>query len=165
MDETTTPLPRTADGTIETSASFGMSTTAIVRVTYNTDVDGAWVDEDDHSNQTFHGPFADLDEAQAWMEAYPDDTDVKDMDAITLNAVRPPGTSTRTVTEWGFMHPGYPHVGTGPHIQTSYTGHDGWTTGPYTEENVASHANGCDVYKRTRTITEDVVGEWEKVTS
>jgi hypothetical protein len=98
------------------------------------------------------------------MQDYPDgDMDVKDMDVITVNRVRP-ATPTRTVTEWGFMHPGYPHVGTGPHIQTSYTGHDGWTTGPYTEDNVASHANGRDVYKRTRIVTADVIGEWEKVT-
>jgi len=94
MDETTAPLPRDADGFIETSASFGMTDMAIVRVTYNTDHEGKVLGEDDNSSQTFHGPFASLDEAGEWMEAYPDgDKDVKDMDAFALNAVRPAVTA------------------------------------------------------------------------
>jgi hypothetical protein len=69
----------------------------------------------------------------------------------------------RTVTEWGFRHPGFPHVDIAPHVQTSWTGPDGWTTGAYTEENVYFHAGDRPVVKRTRTVFADVVGEWEDI--
>jgi hypothetical protein len=69
----------------------------------------------------------------------------------------------RTVTEWGFRHPGFPHAKIAPHVETSWTGHDGWTTGAYTEENVHHFASGKPVVKRTRTVFPDVVGEWEDV--
>ena len=89
---TTSPLPRSDDGFIETSAEFG--THWMVEITYNTDPDGKWVDEDDFSNKTFHGPFDSEDEAVAWMEAYPDgDTDVRDMNTAVLNRVRPAVTA------------------------------------------------------------------------
>ena len=69
----------------------------------------------------------------------------------------------RTVTEWGFRHPGWPHAGIGPHVETQYTGQDGWHVGPYTEQDVHSHANGRPVVKRTRTVFADVMSEWEDV--
>jgi hypothetical protein len=79
-------LPR-EDGHINTSASFGQW--VIVEVTYNTDPEGTWVDDDDYSNKTLHGPFVDEAEAQAWIEDHaPDDTDIKDVDTLLLNAVR-----------------------------------------------------------------------------
>jgi len=81
-------LPRNSDGDIITSAEFGE--THAVRITYNTDPDGKWVDFEDDSNQTLHGPFESEAEAMQWLEAYPDgDKDIKDMDIITINRVRP----------------------------------------------------------------------------
>ena len=73
--------------TINHSAEFGEA--YAVRITYNTDPDGAWVAEDDHSNVTLHGTFDTRDEADEWMATYPDDKDVKDMDVIVINRVRP----------------------------------------------------------------------------
>lgn len=69
----------------------------------------------------------------------------------------------RAVAEWGFRHPGWPHAGIGPHVETQYTGQDGWHVGPYTEEDVHQHANGRPVVKRTRIVFPDVIGEWEDV--
>lgn len=81
-------LPRDDDGFIETSASFGECWA--VRITYNTDPDGNWVTEDDYSNVTLHGTFDTQEEADEWLQAYPDgDKDVKDMDLIVINRVRP----------------------------------------------------------------------------
>lgn len=80
-------LPKDDIGMIDTRAVFGELW--IVEVIYNTDPEGKWVDEDDFENRTLHGPFKDEAEAQAWMEAYPDDTDVKEMESMVLNAVRP----------------------------------------------------------------------------
>lgn len=80
-------LPRDEDGHINCSAEFGE--TFAVRVTYNTDPDGKWVDDDDYSNFTLHGPLTE-EEAEEWIEAYPDgDRDLKDMDVININRVRP----------------------------------------------------------------------------
>jgi len=91
MDETTTPtnpLPRDEDGFVKTSAEFGMA--FFVRITYNSDTDGKKVDYEDWSNVTLHGPIDDFSEAEQWMQDYPDgDKDVKDMDVITVNRVRP----------------------------------------------------------------------------
>lgn len=84
---TLSALPRTEDGSINTSAAFGHL--PLVRITYNTGPDGAWLDDDDYSAETLHGPFATEAEAQEWLQAYPDDTDVRDMDVLVLNAVRP----------------------------------------------------------------------------
>ena len=66
----------------------------------------------------------------------------------------------RTTTEWGFRHPGFPHVGVGPHVETRNVGmsHD---TGPYSERDARYFAQGRPVVKRTRTTFPDVVGEWE----
>ena len=83
-----TPLPRDEDGFIETSAKYGEGW--LVRITYNTDPDGNWVDFEDNSNETLHGPFDDQAEAMSWIEAYPDgDKDIKDMDIICFNRGRP----------------------------------------------------------------------------
>lgn len=71
-------------------------------------------------------------------------------------------TTTVTVTEWGFRHEGWPHAHIGPHVETQYTGQDGWTTGPYTEENIRYHAGGRQVVKRTITTTT-TTSEWENV--
>jgi hypothetical protein len=86
----TTPLAAVAeDGNLNTSAEFGVM--YLVRITYNTDPTGKWVDGNiDDSNQTLHGPFETEDEGMAWIIAYPDgDTDVCDMDVIVFNKVRP----------------------------------------------------------------------------
>ena len=81
-------LPRDEDGYIQTSASYGEL--FAVRVTYNTDPDGKWVDFEDNSNVTLHGTFDSAELAMQWIEAYPDgDKDVKDMDVININRVRP----------------------------------------------------------------------------
>jgi len=82
------PLPRDEDGFINCSAEFGE--TFAVRVTYNTDPDGNWVDDDDYSNYTLHGGDMTQEEAEEWIEAYPDgDRDLKDIDIININRVRP----------------------------------------------------------------------------
>jgi hypothetical protein len=82
------PLPRDADGDIITSAEFGMLWA--VRITYNTDPEGKWVEFEDNSNVTLHGEFDSQDLAMQWMIGYPDgDTDVKDMDIVGINRVRP----------------------------------------------------------------------------
>jgi len=82
------PLPRDEDGIITCSAEFGVL--YAVRVTYNTDTEGNWVADDDYSNFTLHGDFDSAEHAAVWMESYPDgDKDLKDMDVITINRVRP----------------------------------------------------------------------------
>lgn len=84
----TTPLPRDEGGHINCSAEFGQS--FAVRVTYNTDPEGNWVDDDDYDNFTLHGTFDTEEEANEWIEAYPDgDRDLKDIDVININRVRP----------------------------------------------------------------------------
>lgn len=81
-------LPRDTEGDIVTSAQFGE--TWLVRIFYNTDPEGKWVEEGDWTNVTLHGEFSSSEEAEAWLEAYPDgDKDVKDMDIILINRVRP----------------------------------------------------------------------------
>lgn len=86
-----TPLPRTEDGFIETSASYGESW--MVEIIYNTDQNNKWVDgNEDDSNRTYHGPFT-KDEADEWMKDYPEDTDVFDMTMLVLNNVRPAVTA------------------------------------------------------------------------
>lgn len=84
----TKPLPRNEYGEIDTSAAYGESW--LIEITYNTDPEGKWVDGSvDDSNVTLHGPFVDKDEAEAWMIAYPEDTDVYDMRVLNMNGVRP----------------------------------------------------------------------------
>ena len=75
-----------------------------------------------------------------------------------------PESTTTTSTEWGFRHEGWPHAGIGPHVETQYTGHDGWTTGPYTEDNIRYYASGRPVVKRTRNVTT-ILTDWEEVTA
>lgn len=90
MNIPTSPLAAVAeDGNLNTSAEFGEA--YLVRITYNTDPEGKWVDGTiDDSNQTLHGPFETVAEGMAWIESYPDgDTDVADMDVIVINKVRP----------------------------------------------------------------------------
>lgn len=153
-------LPRNDDGDIITSAIYGQRD-VVVEVEYNTHADGAEVLEGDETPRTLHGPFASMDEADEWMNNFcPDDTDIAEVRAFFLNAVRP--DPSRTITEWGFVrpaHPGNPEMFP-EHVETSWTGGDGWTTGPYTEENVDFWAGGKPVMKRQRTITPDVVTEW-----
>jgi hypothetical protein len=92
-DETTkgstmSNLPRDEDGNIETSAAYGLQWA--VRITYNTDPEGVWVEWEDNSNVTLHGCFDTEEQANEWLIAYPDgDKDVKDMDVIGINRVRP----------------------------------------------------------------------------
>lgn len=81
-------LPRNEDGEIIFDARFGQC--YAVRVTWNTDPEGVWVAEDDWSNVTVHGTFDTKEEADEWLQAaFPDDTDVKDMDVVVINRVRP----------------------------------------------------------------------------
>lgn len=81
------PLPTDEDGDIVTSAAFGHM--PLVKITYNTNADNSEWDGTGEQPSTLHGPFKDDDEAQAWMDAYPEDTDIDDMVTITLNGVRP----------------------------------------------------------------------------
>jgi hypothetical protein len=80
-----TTLPSTSDG-ITTSADFGSAW--IVEVFYNTDPSGEWVSDDDYSNRTLHGPMS-REEADAWVNAYPEDKDLKDIAVSMINFVRP----------------------------------------------------------------------------
>jgi hypothetical protein len=85
----TTPLEAVAeDGNLSTSAEFGVMW--CVRVFYNTDPEGNWVEDDDYLNYTLHGPFETEAEAGVFLQHFmEDDTDVKDMDVIVINKVRP----------------------------------------------------------------------------
>ena len=80
-------LPRDEDGEIITSASFGE--THMVRIWCNTDFDGREIDpaKEDYA-ETFHGPCS-SEEANEWMLAYPDDTNIHDMQVVALNKVKP----------------------------------------------------------------------------
>ena len=59
--------------------------TILVRIFYNTDAEGVWIDADSLAEEdlptTYHGPFDTIHDAISWMENdYPDgDTDVYDM--------------------------------------------------------------------------------------
>jgi len=83
-------LPR-EDGHIVTSAAFGHGW--LVEILYNTEADGAEVPEEVHERdlpRTLHGPFSSEEEAQSWMDAYPDgDTDIYDIRMSLINLVRP----------------------------------------------------------------------------
>lgn len=58
----------------------------VVETIYNTDAKGKWVDFDDHSNRTLHGPFDTEADADEFMSTFlEDDTDVKDMTRICIN--------------------------------------------------------------------------------
>lgn len=74
------------DGRVITSAEFGES--LLVEVTYNTTAENVIADNDDDSNITLHGPFFDRDEADRWIQDYPDSTDVRDFRVIFVNNVR-----------------------------------------------------------------------------
>jgi hypothetical protein len=92
------PLPRDEFGFVNCSAEFGEM--FAVRVTYNTDPDGNWVADDDYSNYTLHGEFDSADLAAQWVEAYPDgDKDLKDIDVVTLNRVRPVAAASSSSTD------------------------------------------------------------------
>jgi hypothetical protein len=80
------PLPRDEDGFIKISAEYGEH--YIVAVTYNRDADGHWVDFEDYSCKTLHGPMS-WEEAEQWVIDYPEDKDLKDIEIWTLNRVRP----------------------------------------------------------------------------
>jgi hypothetical protein len=54
----------------------------VVETFYNTDPDGKWVDYDDWSNVTLHGPFDTPEQAEHFLQDFQaDDKDVKDMEA------------------------------------------------------------------------------------
>lgn len=60
--------------------------TWVIETTYNTDPEGKWVEYDDWTNRTLHGPFATEEEGMAFMQDFQaDDTDVKEMLLIYVN--------------------------------------------------------------------------------
>jgi hypothetical protein len=64
--------------------------TYFVEIVYNTDPEGAPVDESDNSNRTLHGPFPAEHIALEWMDQRTDgDTDVRDVTVGILNKVDP----------------------------------------------------------------------------
>jgi hypothetical protein len=82
------PLGVDKFGDVTCSAEFGEF--YVVRITYNRDPEGTWVEDDDYTNFTLHGDFDAIEQAQNWMELYPDgDRDIKDMDIVNVNRVRP----------------------------------------------------------------------------
>lgn len=84
----TKPLPRSDEGDVQTSAEYGEA--LLVKIEWNTDFDGREIDpEKEAYPATFHGEFFSPEEAQEWMDAYPEDTDVHDMFTVPLNRVRP----------------------------------------------------------------------------
>jgi hypothetical protein len=83
----TTDLPRDTDGHINTSAEFGED--YMVRIVWSTDPEGNPVDEDDNSNETFHGTFASQQEAADWVNAYPEFEEIRDIYVWNINRVRP----------------------------------------------------------------------------
>jgi len=82
-------LPLDEEGHIIHSADFG--DLWLVRVTYHTDSDGKPVDVMTELDlpQTLHGPFDTIEEADRWVQSYPDSTDVAEVDLVVLNKVRP----------------------------------------------------------------------------
>ena len=81
-------LPRDEHGSIITSANFGYA--VLVKIEYRKDEWGIEVADDiPEYPHTLHGPFFTQEEAQEWMDAYPDDEDVVEMTALTINNVRP----------------------------------------------------------------------------
>lgn len=61
-----------------------------VEIVYNTDPEGAWVEDGDYSNRTLHGPFASEDDAHTWLDTRTDgDRDVKDVTIGLLNKADP----------------------------------------------------------------------------
>jgi len=82
---------------------------------------------------------------------------------LAAEIARALGAETRV--EWGFRHPGWPTIDIGPHVETSYTGHDGWTTGPYDAETARQFANGRPVVIRTVTTVPPLVGDWQETDS
>lgn len=85
---TENPLPRDHEGFIKTSADYGHSW--MVEIEYSTDFDGRLIDhkKEDYA-RTFHGPFVSVEEAQDWMDAYPEFTEIEEIKAIMINNVRP----------------------------------------------------------------------------
>ena len=71
----------------------------IVEVEYNTDFDGREIDPaKEEYAKTFHGAFDTIEEATAWMDAWPDgDTDLHDMRALLFNMVEPGVTPKKRV--------------------------------------------------------------------
>lgn len=60
-----------------------------VEITYNTYHDGADAPWDAHEHpRTLHGPFETLTAAVAWLDAQPEDTDVRDAYIVDLNDPR-----------------------------------------------------------------------------
>lgn len=86
MTLTLQPLPVDADGAIVTSAEFGEA--VLVEITYNTNEHGVRVDSEPVLPRTLHGPFADAAEAEKWIQAHPDDSDIDDYYTIPLNLAR-----------------------------------------------------------------------------
>ena len=83
-------IPLNEDGFVDFSRSFNdeKDPQFVVKVTYNTHPEGNWVPFDDYTNQTWHGPMT-HDEAEKWVEDYPEDKDLKDIEIGFLNRVRP----------------------------------------------------------------------------
>lgn len=87
LKEAGVPLP-TEDGHIKTSAEYGE--VWMVKVEYNTDFDGREIDPGKEEYPcTFHGEFFSEQEADEWLMAYPDDTDVHEITIVNMNRVRP----------------------------------------------------------------------------
>lgn len=61
----------------------------LVRIFYGTDPDNEPVADDDWSNCTLHGWFDTKERAEKWLQDYPDDTDIRDMDVLMFNKVDP----------------------------------------------------------------------------
>jgi len=78
-----------AESGIIHSADFG--DLWLVQVTYSTDWDGRQVDVTKELvlPQTLHGPFDTIEEADRWVQTYPDDPDIADINLVVLNKVRP----------------------------------------------------------------------------
>jgi hypothetical protein len=73
---------------VETSAIFGQDW--MVEIEWSTDFDGRLIDpEVEAYARTFHGTWPTEQEAVAFMNAYPEDTDVHDMRAIQINRASP----------------------------------------------------------------------------
>lgn len=149
---TTTPLPTDEDGHIITSADFGECWH--VKIEWNTDSDGNEIAEDDwekfDESVTFHGPFDTPQLAADWANAYPDDTDVREMTVQVMNRVSPRLVS-HTTTEWGVERPDGESIEWGGSVGMTHNY-------PYTEENVEALSGGRAIYKRERTSYPDTVG-------
>ena len=60
----------------------------LVEIEWNTDYDNRVIPEGEPPARTLHGPFDTPEEANEWLQTYPDDTDIHEMTVVVINRVK-----------------------------------------------------------------------------